>query len=88
MENRMGKLLVRNLACVCVVAFGVAGAMLLLLSLFMLLGVMAGEWAVLHVLAMIGMSAGFMILMAVCMAVAESCGVVFWKSGKEDETWR
>ena len=79
MENRMGKLLVRNLACVGVVAFGVSGAALLLLSLFMLLGVMAGEWAVLHLLAMIGMSAGFMILMAVCMAVAESCGVTFWK---------
>lgn len=82
MENRMGKLLVRNLACVGVVTFGVAGGMLLLLSLFMLLGVMAGEWAVLHVLAMIGMSAGFMVLMAVCMAVAESCGVTFWKEGE------
>lgn len=82
MERAMSELLVKNLAAVGVIAFGVMSALLLLTTLFMTLGMMAGEWALLHVLAMLGMTASSMVLTACCMAVCEYHGNAFWR-GKD-----
>lgn len=52
----------------------------LLASLFMLIGMMAGEWALLHVVAMLGITAGFGILTACFIALYESLGGTFFQS--------
>lgn len=79
MENPMSKLMTKNIAAVGVIAFGVMSALFMMTTLFITLGMMAGEWAPLHVLAMLGMTAGSMILTACCMAVCEYHGNAFWK---------
>lgn len=79
----MRKLLVKNLAAVGVITFGVASGLMILTALFMCIGMLAGEWAVLHVLAMLGMAAGCMVLTACSMAVCEYHGNAFWRS-KDD----
>ncbi|MBQ2991111.1 MAG: hypothetical protein IJD60_07455 [Clostridia bacterium] len=79
MENPMSKLLTKNIAAVGVVTFGVATLLMLLTTLFICIGMMAGEWAVLHALAALGMTAGFAVLTACCMAVCEYHGNAFWK---------
>mgnify|MGYP003304377806 CR=1 FL=1 len=84
MKNPMSKLLIKNLAAVGVIAFGVMSALFMMTTLFMTLGMMAGEWALLHVLAMLGMTASSMVLTACCMAVCEYHGNAFWR-GKHAE---
>lgn len=79
MKRAMSELLAKNLAAVGVIAFGVMSALFMMTTLFMTLGMMAGEWALLHVLAMLGMTAGSMVLTACCMAVCEYHGNAFWK---------
>ena len=73
----MIKLLAKNLAIVGAVTFGVATALMMLTTLFICIGLMSGEWAVLHALAALGMTAGFAALTACCMAVCEYYGVHF-----------
>lgn len=84
MERAMSELLTKNLAAVGVVTFGVATLLMLLTTLFICIGMMAGEWAVLHALAALGMTAGFAVLTACCMAVCEYHGNAFWR-GKHAE---
>jgi len=55
----------------------------LLTSLFMLIGMMAGEWALLHVVAMLGITAGFGILTACFIALYESLGGTFFGTEKK-----
>lgn len=78
----MKKLLAKNLAAVGVIAFGGASGLMILTAMFMVIGVMAGEWALLHVLAMLVMAVGSMVLTAGCMAVCEYHGNAFWKEKK------
>lgn len=80
MKRAMNELLIKNLAAVGVVTFGVATLLMLLTTLFICVGMMAGEWAVLHALAALGMTAGFAALTACCMAVCEWHGFVFWRA--------
>lgn len=84
MERAMSKLLTKNLAAVGVVTFGVATALMMMTTLFMCIGIFAGEWAVLHALAALGMTAGFAVLTACCMAVSEWHGNAFWR-GKDEK---
>ena len=84
MERAMSELLVKNLAAVGVIAFGATRALMVLVGLFMVIGMLAGEWALLHVLAMLGMAVGCMVLTACCMAVCEYHGNAFWR-GKDAE---
>lgn len=81
----MKKLIARNLACVGVTAFGVCTALALFSVFVMCIGMIDGEWALLHVLAMAGIATGFMLMTAVCMAVAESLGAAFWRTSKADD---
>lgn len=85
MERAMSKLLAKNIAVVGVVTFGVATLLMLLTTLFICIGMMAGEWAVLHALAALGMTAGFAVLTACCMAVCEYHGNAFWRGEKHAE---
>ena len=80
MKRAMNELLIKNLAAVGVVTFGVATLLMLLTTLFICIGMMAGEWAVLHALAALGMTAGFGVLTACSMAVCEWHGNVFWRA--------
>ena len=80
MKRAMNVLLVKNIAAVGVVTFGVATLLMLLTTLFICIGMMAGEWAVLHALAALGMTAGFGVLTACSMAVCEWHGNVFWRA--------
>lgn len=80
MKRAMNELLIKNLAAVGVVVFGVATALMMLTTLFICIGMMAGEWAVLHALAALGMTAGFAVLTACSMAVCEWHGFVFWRA--------
>ena len=73
----MIKLLAKNLAIVGAVTFGAVTALMMLTTLFICIGLMAGEWAVLHALAALGMTAGFAVLTACCMAVCEYHGNAF-----------
>ena len=84
MERAMSELLVKNLAAVGVIAFGVMSALFMMTTLFMTLGMLAGEWALLHVLAMLGMAVGCMVLTACCMAVCEFHGNAFWRGKDAD----
>lgn len=46
----------------------------LLMALFMVIGMMAGEWALLHVLAMLVMTASFAVLAAIFIALHTASG--------------
>ena len=74
MERAMSELVVKNLAAVGVIAFGAASGLMVLAALFMVIGMLAGEWALLHVLAMLGMTGGFGVLAALCAALVEGYG--------------
>lgn len=75
----MKKLLVKNLAAVCVFAFGVASALVMMFVFIATCGMLAGKWALLQVLALLGMASGFMVLTACSMAVCEYYGNTFWR---------
>ena len=85
MKRAMNELLAKNLAAVGVIAFGATSALMVLAGLFMVIGMLAGEWALLHVLAMLGMAVGCMVLTACCMAVCEYHGNDFWRGEKHAE---
>ena len=85
MKRAMSELLVKNLAAVGVIAFGAVSGLMVLTALFMVIGMLAGEWALLHVLAMLGMAVGCMVLTACCMAVCEYHGNAFWRGEKHAE---
>lgn len=57
----------------------------LLMALFMIIGMMAGEWALLHVLAMFGMMAGFAVLAAVLIALHTALGGTFFGTEEKHE---
>lgn len=64
----------RNLARVGALAFsGMAGVMVFGVCLG-LIGLMAGELAVIHLIAMLGMAGGFGVLAALCAALVEGYG--------------
>lgn len=64
----------RNLALVGAYAFGgMAGVMVFGVCLG-LIGLMAGELAVIHLIAMLGMAGGFGVLAALCAALVEGYG--------------
>ncbi|MBE5798346.1 MAG: hypothetical protein E7321_00135 [Clostridiales bacterium] len=64
----------RNLARVGVLAFGgMAGVMVFGVVLGMI-AMMAGELAVIHLIAMLGMAGGFGVLAALCVALVEGHG--------------
>lgn len=81
-HNLLGKLLVQ-LICgfIGCLLLGCA-ALSLLMSLFMTIGMLAGEWAFLHVLAMFGMTAGFATLAAIFVALHIAAGGWFFGTGE------
>lgn len=55
-------------------------ALTVLVSLFMTIGLMAGEWAFLHILAMYGIASGFAVLASVFIALHVAAGGRFFVS--------
>lgn len=51
-------------------------------AVFMFVGAMGGMWSFIHILAMLGMTAGFAILAAIFVALHTAAGG--WFFGKED----
>lgn len=86
MKRAMSELLAKNLAAVGVVTFAAATALMMMTTLFICIGVLEGEWAMLHALAALGMTAGFAVLTACCMAVSEWHGNAFWRGKDEKRT--
>ena len=81
MNRRLFKSLLAKYICF-VLAWIFIGctAAAVLTALFMVIGMLAGEWAFLHVIAMLGISAGFGILTACFIALYESLGGTFFLS--------
>lgn len=76
----------RNLAMVGAYAFGGMAGVMVFGVCFGLIGLMAGELAVIHLIAMLGMAGGFGILAALCAAlVAGYGGKVFMNEKGEQE---
>lgn len=78
--------LLRNLALVGAYAFGgMAGVMVFGVCLG-LIALMAGELAVMHLLAMLGMAGGFGILTALCAALVQGYEGTAFKDEKGDQS--
>lgn len=58
-------------------------AISLMVMSFMIIGMLAGEWAFLHVLAMLGMTTGFAMLAAIFIALHTAAGG--WFFGTEEK---
>lgn len=71
--------LARNIALIGVFVFGIAACIMLLATCIGVFGMCIGELAPLHVLALLGMTAGFGILAALFEACASMCGADIFK---------
>lgn len=69
----------RNIALVGLIIFALAAGVMLIATCIGVLGMICGELAVLHVLALLGMTAGFGMMAALCEAIADMCGVDVFK---------
>lgn len=77
--------LLRNLSLVGLFAFGSMTAIMVLGVVIGMIGVIAGELAILHELALLGMAAGSGVLTALCAAVAEGYGVKVFQDEKGEQ---
>lgn len=74
----------RNMAMVLVLLFGGIACLLLLATGIGVIGMLAGELALLHVVALFGMTVAFAAVTGLCVAIAEGMGVeVFGEEQKE-----
>ena len=71
--------LARNIAVVGLIIFTLAAGVMLIATCIGVLGMITGELAALHVLALLGMTAGFGILAALCEAAGDLCGANVFK---------
>lgn len=73
------KRLIRNISMVGLIIFAIAAGIMLVTTCIGVVGMCAGELAPLHVLALLGMTAGFGILAALCEAYASMYGADVFK---------
>lgn len=66
--------LMRCIGFVLFCVFAAFTVLSILASVFMMIGMLVGEWAFIHAAAMAGMAAGFAILAGLCLAVYKACG--------------
>ena len=77
--------LLRNLSMVGLCAFGSMTAIMALVVVVGMIDVIDGDLAVLHELALLGMTGGFGILTALCAAVVEGYGVKVFQDEKGEQ---
>ena len=75
----------RNLAMVGALTFSGMAVVMVFSTCLGLMGLMAGELAIVHLLAMLGMAGGFGIFAALCAALVEGCGGKVYENEKGEE---